>query len=327
MGGSDPENVTATVIEALQTLSNVEATVVVGGSNPHFAKLQETATLHAPRITVRKDVSNMAELMASADVAVSASGSTCWELCLLGLPALLLDVAPNQMELARELDRSGCAIHLGDHRISAEKIAGEVRSLLGSFELRRSMSHNARQLVDGDGAKRVVSILCGADSRSGEGLCLRRARADDARLLWEWANDPDVRSASFSSTPISWEAHAEWLAERLGQDTHVILIAEDETTTPCGQIRFDSRPDGDWEVSISIASGMRGRGLASTLIGLGVQEIGRRGGTVRVHAFVKPANTASARAFAKAGFTSTGMEEVRGNAAMHLIYCKKEASN
>jgi len=308
-------------------LTNVEATVVVGGSNPHFAELQESATLHGLRITVRRDVSNMAELMASADVAVSASGSTCWELCLLGLPALLLDVAPNQTELARELDRSGCAIHLGDHRISVEKIAGEMRRLLSSFELRRSMSHKASQLVDGDGAKRVISILCGAGHRDRAGLCLRRARAEDARLLWEWANDPGVRSASFSSTPITWEAHTRWLADRLSQDTHVILIAEDETTTPCGQIRFDPRSDGDWEVSISIASGMRGRGLASILIGLGVQEIARRGGTVRVHAFVKPANTASARAFTKAGFTSIGTEEIRGNAAMHLIYCKKEASN
>jgi UDP-2,4-diacetamido-2,4,6-trideoxy-beta-L-altropyranose hydrolase len=327
MGGSDPENVTATVIEALRTLSNVEATVVVGGSNPHFAKLQESAALYAPRITVRRDVSNMAELMASADVAVSASGSTCWELCFLGLPALLLDVAPNQTELARELDRRGCAIHLGDHRISAEKVAGEVHRLLSSRELRQSVSQSACQLVDGDGARRVVSILRGADNRDSEGLSLRRARAEDGRLLWEWANDPDVRSASFSSTPISWETHAEWLAERLSQDTNVILIAEDETTTPCGQIRFEPRPDGDWEVSVSIARGMRGRGLASTLIGLGVQEIGRRAGNVRVHAFVKPANTASAKAFARAGFASTGTEEVRGSAAMHLIYPKKEPSN
>src|SRR5947209_18574533 len=111
----------------------------------------------------------------------------------------------------------------------------------------------------------LIWILCRGLNREGEALGFRPVRADDARLLWEWANDPDVRSASFSSTQISWEAHAEWLAERLSQDLHVILIAEDETTTPCGQIRFDPRPDGDWEVSVSIAGGMGGHGPASSL--------------------------------------------------------------
>src|SRR4029077_17933071 len=109
-------------------------------SNPNFVMLQNLAAQSGQEITVRRDVSNMAEAMAAADVAISAAGSTCWELCLLGLPALLVDVADNQSALARELDRRGCAVHMGDRTVSVEKIAEQLKRLVGSRELRQSLS-------------------------------------------------------------------------------------------------------------------------------------------------------------------------------------------
>ncbi len=233
MGGSDPENLTARVIEAvsaakLEGSESLKVMVVVGGSNPHLTTLQNSAARSGLKIEVRRDVFDMAELMTSADVAVSAAGSTCWELCLLALPSLLIDVAANQTALAVDLDRRGCAIHLGDHTVSAEKIAQQLQRLLRSHELRRSLSQRSRELVDGDGASRVVSALREYGSRDSEGLHLRRARADDIRILWEWANDSEVRAASFSSAPIPWETHVAWFTEKMAPARSLIFIAEDE---------------------------------------------------------------------------------------------------
>ena len=50
---------------------------------------------------------NMAELMAWADVAISAAGSTAWELACMGLPAALIVVAENQTGIAAALVREG----------------------------------------------------------------------------------------------------------------------------------------------------------------------------------------------------------------------------
>src|SRR5258708_5663820 len=193
MGGSDPQNVTARVIEALSAtrLEGFESVIVAGGSNPRCNSLQDLANQaqqqSGAKITVRKDVSNMPELMAWADVAISAAGSTCWELCLLGLPSLLIDVAPNQTALAGDLGRLGCAVHLGDARgVSAAKLSAELERVMRSADLRRSLSLAARKLVDGFGAKRVISVMRG----SGE-IYLRRAGASDTRLLWGRANDPE----------------------------------------------------------------------------------------------------------------------------------------
>jgi UDP-2,4-diacetamido-2,4,6-trideoxy-beta-L-altropyranose hydrolase len=316
MGGSDPENLTARVMEAIAKtgIEDLEAAVVVGGSNPHFEKLAEFAGKTGGKVRVLKNVGNVAELMAAADAAISAAGSTCWELCLLGLPALLIDVAENQTAVAKELDRRGCAIHVGGREVSAERIAEQLRNLLESQTMRRSLWERCRQLVDGKGARRVVSVL------RGEGdLCLRRAQPEDCRLLWEWANEPGVRSASFSQEAISWETHAAWFSEKMAnREGSVILIAED-AGTPAGQIRFDQRPDGDWEVDVSVAASMRGRGLGAEIIASGLRELRKEHPRAQVHAAIKPENAASRKAFEEAGFERAGLGESRGDAAMHFL--------
>lgn len=323
MGGSDPENVTGRVLEALGRggFGDLETTVVVGGSNPHFEALDRHASSASGKITIQRDTAQMARLMADADVAISAAGSTCWELCLLGLPALLVDVAANQTALARELHRRGCAIHLGSSRdVSAEKIAHELERMIQSREIRQSLSSASRALVDGNGARRVVSSL-----GSSASVFLRRATAHDSRLLWDWANDAAVRAASFSTSPIPWETHEAWFAEKLSQDKCLILIAEDEEGSAVGQIRFDARPDGDCEVDVSIAPVRRGKGLAAVLIRNGAQRVLNERRCVRIHAFVKLENHGSRRAFESAEFRNLGEEDVKGHRAIHHV-CAREQS-
>jgi UDP-2,4-diacetamido-2,4,6-trideoxy-beta-L-altropyranose hydrolase len=332
MGGSDPENLTARVITAIERAKHegpdaLDVTVVVGGSNPHSSGLQSLAARSQQKISVRRDVSNMGELMAAADIAVSAAGSTCWELCLLALPALLIDVAPNQTALAEDLDRKRCAVHIGNQTVSAQEIAHQLERLLGSHQLRRSLSERSRELVDGNGSSRVVSVMRGTDSCGKLGLRLRRALPDDIRLLWEWANDPETRAASFSSGPISWETHSGWFGKKMADDKSLILIAENEKATPWGQIRFDVRADGDWEVDVSIAPTMRGRGLASWLVKHGVQALLNHRHPLRVHALVRRANVASAKAFERAGFKRIGTEQIAGDSALHFIYDKSDPLN
>lgn len=321
MGGSDERNVTATVIKGLCTaaLKDLEATVLVGGSNPHLKELQGIAR-GAPTIKLVKDVSDVGEFMAAADIAISAAGTTVWELCLLGLPSVLIDVADNQTAVAKELHQRGCAIHIGTDVIP-EVFAQKIEWLCEATEARQSLSRSARELVDGKGATRVVCVLRGTNS-----LRLRAAVDDnDRRLLWEWANNPEVRAASFSPDPISWETHVAWFNTKLNlqrspSPKSMMFIAEEADGRPLGQIRFDLRADGDWEVSISVESKMRGQGLATQLIKSGLQEVVARCGSARIHAFIKPENTASVRAFERAAFRYAGRDQVRGHPAIHLTY-------
>src|ERR1700722_2547794 len=92
MGGSDPENFTATVIAAMYDADNIEVTAVAGGSNPHLEMLQRLTSQRGDRFRLVKSVANMPELMAWADLAIAGAGTTCWEMCLLGLPMVLVDL-------------------------------------------------------------------------------------------------------------------------------------------------------------------------------------------------------------------------------------------
>jgi UDP-2,4-diacetamido-2,4,6-trideoxy-beta-L-altropyranose hydrolase len=322
LGGSDPEGLTTRAIEAAAAVKvdGLEVMVVVGGSNPQFETLRSFAIDLANdrdiKIEVKRDISNMAELMAWADVAISAAGTTCWELCLLSLPALIVDVAENQSGVARELHRRQCAVRVGRaSEISAERLSRELERLLRSQELQQSLSTRSRELVDGNGARRVVSAL-----RGDTVVHLRRAREDDCRLLFDWANDPEVRNAAFSSAPIEWESHVAWLSGKLREGKSFIWIAEDAEGSPVGQIRFDVREDEEAEVDVSIARARRGEGGAHMLIRLGSNLFLQESNCKLVHAFVKEANGASARAFEKAGFKRAGTTQMRGSTAVHFTY-------
>jgi UDP-2,4-diacetamido-2,4,6-trideoxy-beta-L-altropyranose hydrolase len=162
LGGSTPAETGVRVIESLARarVESLHAVFVAGGSSPDVAALESCAAKFPQKISIRRDVSNMAELMAHADVAISAAGSTCWELCLLGLPSILLDVADNQIPIAIEMERRGCAFYAGHGNIvSPHELAHRLESLLASSEVRESMSCSSRKLVDGLGAERVVSAM------------------------------------------------------------------------------------------------------------------------------------------------------------------------
>ncbi len=108
MGGSDPDNLTAKVIEAIQNLSDpsLEATILVGGSNPHPRSMEELIRGHGSfPIRLVIDARNVSEWMAWADVAIAGAGTTFWEMCFLGLPGLLLVLAPNQEKIAETAEK------------------------------------------------------------------------------------------------------------------------------------------------------------------------------------------------------------------------------
>lgn len=164
LGGSTSTEAGVRVMESLARakIDGLRAIFVVGGSSPDAAALENCASKFRGKISLRHDVSNMAELMAQADIAISAAGSTCWELCLLGLPSILLDVADNQIPVAIELERRGCALYAGSgSRVCPDHLLNLLQNLIISPEKRRLMSARSRQLVDGLGAERVVSAMRG----------------------------------------------------------------------------------------------------------------------------------------------------------------------
>jgi spore coat polysaccharide biosynthesis predicted glycosyltransferase SpsG len=162
LGGADADNQTLKVIQAVKQIdiAGFEAVVVVGANNPHRPQLQVESRDSTVPIAIVTNATNMDELMAWADLAVSGGGSTCWELAFMGLPALVLILADNQRAVAEGLDEAGIVVNLGWHNnLNATDITQAVLSLAGETDARTEMSQRGRQLIDGRGNDRVVSKL------------------------------------------------------------------------------------------------------------------------------------------------------------------------
>ena len=104
-------------------------------------------------------VDNMAQLMADSDLAIGAAGTTAWERCCLGLPALMLVLADNQRKVAQSLASTGAAAVLQGGGALAPQLAawlGRLQEFPGALA---AMSLAAMQAVDGDGAQRIAHLL------------------------------------------------------------------------------------------------------------------------------------------------------------------------
>jgi len=135
-------------------------------------------------------------------------------------------------------------------------------------------------------------------------------------MSWEWANDPLLRSLSFSSDPIPWNSHVAWF-ERALQDPNVqFYIAE--SGVPVGLARFELE-NGETVISVSIAREYRRRGLGRELIELASGRMLNDNGIAAIHAYIKPENAASISAFAAAGYEQLGEVEVKGARSLHLV--------
>ena len=155
LGGSDPDGVTVRVVRALERVERpLEVQVIAGAGNPHLEALERAAA------DLVVDAHDMPSRMMWADLAVTAAGSTAWELARVGTPQITIVLADNQRPIARGLADAGLAVSLGWHAdLDEETIAAAVTALVDDAGRRAELSRRGRELVDGQGALRVVAAM------------------------------------------------------------------------------------------------------------------------------------------------------------------------
>ncbi len=319
MGGADPDNVTLKVIRALNNLGDqdLEVKVVAGSANPNIDTLKKEFHLSPFTFHLLPGVSNMPELMAWADMAVSGGGSTCWELAFMGVPFAVIVLAVNQEGNAEGVAEAGAAINCGSSRtLSIEGLAERLAVLIESRSKRMELRDIGRQLVDGKGADRVVERM------SPTSLCLRNARQDDCELIFQWANDPVARTASFHSDPIPWDEHKRWFSSKIQDPNCVFFIATTHVGEAIAQVRFEMK-DGVAVISASLRRELRECGWGSKIIRQACEKLFRKRKVECVQALIKNDNVASLKSFKKAGFEKAQDIERQGFPATLMRYGRR----
>jgi len=159
-GGVDSDNYTGRAVEALSEIdiSDLYVDVVIGAQHPCREQIEAACAQHGFICHVQTD--RMAELMAFADLAIGAGGSASWERCCLGLPALLVALADNQINIAKALDSIGACVYIGTIRTASTPIMRDaIFDLLSAKDRLKMLSEKAYSLVDGMGVDRICQEM------------------------------------------------------------------------------------------------------------------------------------------------------------------------
>jgi spore coat polysaccharide biosynthesis predicted glycosyltransferase SpsG len=157
MGTTDVDGITARVTRAVLAAARPDRIdVVLGAESPSLGAIARLRDAHR-ELCLHVETTRMASLMAAADLAIGAAGTTSWERCCLGLPSLVVVLAANQQVIADKLDEAGA------HRLVSlspvDTLSDQLVDLLHDDQARRAMARIAAGVTDGRGAARVAAAM------------------------------------------------------------------------------------------------------------------------------------------------------------------------
>lgn len=154
-GGVDTTDETTKAIVALKDLrselADVTVDVIVGASNARKNKLKAICEKSEVMKWIRyhEQVENIAEFMCKADLMLGAGGTTMWERCFLGLPAVVTAVADNQVDCCIAARDRELIEYLGVwNEVTIQDIKEKVCEFLSPTRLRKMQESIRRNFID-----------------------------------------------------------------------------------------------------------------------------------------------------------------------------------
>ncbi|MCY6370405.1 UDP-2,4-diacetamido-2,4,6-trideoxy-beta-L-altropyranose hydrolase [Clostridium ganghwense] len=155
VGGSDPNHVTEQILNYTKNLQ-YNFHVVVG---PSFKDSDNLKQFENDRVKLYYNA-NMYKIMEKCDIAVSACGSTLYEIAACGVPTLGIIIADNQEGVAKKLDELGAINNIGWYsKLTKDKFIDSFNELVLNLNMRKKMSHTGQNIINGRGVERIVKAL------------------------------------------------------------------------------------------------------------------------------------------------------------------------
>jgi spore coat polysaccharide biosynthesis predicted glycosyltransferase SpsG len=164
-GGTDAFNA-ATILTPLVLATELPMDVTVVAVRPEtVAAIDSLEPCPGQSVRVVAPTDELPELMTQADLVVSASGTSTWEILCLGVPAALVWVVENQLIGFDRVVGRGLAAGLGRLAdlaaggAAADRAVAILGAMISDPERRESYAAKAWMLVDGRGSQRVAGVL------------------------------------------------------------------------------------------------------------------------------------------------------------------------
>jgi len=308
VGLTDPSNISARLLEGfVKSGLKLEVEVILGRASPKISAVKAQVE-NIPSASLSLDVTDMANRLTRGDLVIGAGGSSAWERCCLGVPALMVQADDNQNRVAKALSKAGAAYVLGTGENFDEGALVEIlRRLNRHPEDVCDMSRASAAICDGRGALRLMMFISPEKSRDGSDITLRPAGPEDAEKILEWQAHPETRRYARNLRTPEPEEHQEWLHGKLADPgclLNIVLL----DGKPAGLLRLDLLKESNQkntpvhEVSILTAPDCYRQGVARAALALGRRLLPES----RLHGEVLEGNTASHALFQSAQFGGDG---------------------
>jgi len=157
-GGSDRNNITQKVVNVIREM-DINITVVIGMMYPYYNELARDIKDYR-NTQIKRDAHNMDELIYDADLAIISGGTLLYETSAVRTPAIVICQNQEQNRESEFFTENNAAINLGIFdNINEDTARNTVFRLISDYDKREQLSKNARQLIDGRGANRIVNII------------------------------------------------------------------------------------------------------------------------------------------------------------------------
>lgn len=158
-GGSDNLGISENILDHILLEQYKKVDVICGRYFEQFDYMK-TKYCNCQNVHLHKAVDNIIDYMLDADVAISAGGTTLYELCATGTPTITYSFADNQLDNVRQFAEDGIMQYAGDIRFDFwERKMNRLLVCLKNNRLRKDVSIKEKKIIDGYGTLRVVKNL------------------------------------------------------------------------------------------------------------------------------------------------------------------------
>lgn len=161
-GAADPKNMTETLLKwGEKYWKEAVFHLVIGAAFPNRQMWRE---LENSKVKLHFSPKRMSDIMLQCDLAISAGGSTLYELAACGVPTIAFLYSENQRGVVETMDEMGYLKNLGWYEELQKNLGKEQEESLwvrqwNKREKREEMVLQQQQLFDGNGAVRVVEAV------------------------------------------------------------------------------------------------------------------------------------------------------------------------
>jgi UDP-2,4-diacetamido-2,4,6-trideoxy-beta-L-altropyranose hydrolase len=160
-GGSDTNCITPKIIKSLNKIEgDFIITVIVGSAFKCWNQLNETSKNLGKKIIILHDIEKIHSEMLKHDIAITAGGNSMIELMTIGIPTVIVYGNKHEDEIAEYMNKKKMSINAGyGKNISQKQIILKIKYLSNDYNLRKTISNNAKKNIDGSGIKRISNLI------------------------------------------------------------------------------------------------------------------------------------------------------------------------